>query len=176
MNTTDTKTYSFPFPGGGFFLPPGAIPNAQLILDPSPQARQAIMSVNLFDVGGNLTRVPAGVPGIPFVIIGFEQQYVGGQGGGQGPGFAQLVAPDVPVAFVVPAGKRIYANARGATVIPLIIADGFLALSVTAVATVEPAADGQTKRIVDGIKAALVETVPQGILSAARQLGMGAKR
>lgn len=178
--TSETRTYAFPFPGGGFFLAPGAVPRAQNVLDVSPQARQVILSVNLFTVLGDLVRVvatpagaaPAAANAIPFAIFGFEESHVGQQGG-QGPGFAQLIAPDVPVAFVVPPQRRLYAQARGGASLPAVLAGGFLALSVTYAVTIEPAVDGQTKRIIEGIRGALLETIPRGIVDAVKVLGLG---
>jgi hypothetical protein len=171
--TAETKTYTFPFTTGGFFLPPGTTVTPQNILDASGEARQVVVSVNLFTSSGDLVRVVASpvlppANGIPFVIIAFDQ----GKASAQSPGFAQIVAPDVPVSLIVPPNRRLYASGRGAVSLPAVLQNGFIALSITYAASVEPAADGQSKRIVDGVRQALIDTIQPGIVAAARALGV----
>lgn len=156
------------------------VPAAPAVANPTVQAiPYIILSVRQGPVGGETPNAIA-----PSNFTGLYQPrpvrpFVSTQSGsGQGTRYAHIVAPDLPQAFVVPAGTRFWANVRGARtpdpdVVPNVPFVNEVRLSVSVTSLVEPAADGQSKRIVEGIRTALVEVIAPSIVEAAKRLRGG---
>jgi hypothetical protein len=181
--TAEARTFGFILPAVSGELTTAPLPRTLEVLDQSLEARNVVITASIF-VGDVYRRfaaalAAAGGTAFPYAIVSFDEATVGGQfnqnivappkgaGVGQGANFAHIVSPDIPHYFTVPPGKKLFANARGSADIGAVT----LRLSVTSTSLIEPTTDGQSKKIVEGIRRAMVDVIPDAIVAAKRLLG-----